>query len=195
MDSLSKGHLANHEPPNLAAPQDPNVYINQQRETIRRLEGERDGWKKQYEACHKLHLEAQEECEKANTFAYKLEAASLQARLTASEAKVKEMEQACDQRKLTRKQQVELDKIIGSRDREINTLRNRLARKTLKWTTARPTVAGWYWWRFRVSTIPIIRCLQWDDDVQEFYDDVGTENKTLNELGGEWQGPITPGEE
>ena len=64
-----------------------------------------------------------------------------------------------------------------------------------KWTTATPKVAGWYWWRFSVSTIPIIRCLQWDDDVQEFYDDVGTENKTLNELGGEWQGPLTPGEE
>lgn len=64
-----------------------------------------------------------------------------------------------------------------------------------KWTSARPTVAGWYWWRFSVSTIPIIRCLLWDDDVQEFYDDVGTENKTLDELGGEWQGPLTPGEE
>jgi len=109
------------------------TFSTAQRETIRRLEGERD-------AAQFMAKRAMDELTKA------------QARLTASEAKG-------------------------------------------KWTSARPTVAGWYWWRFSVSTIPIIRCLQWDDDVQEFYDDVGTENKTLNELGGEWQGPLTPGEE
>lgn len=52
-----------------------------------------------------------------------------------------------------------------------------------KWTTARPTVAGWYFWRLVKGRERIV------------------EVSMLNGIlyvpveGGEWQGPLTPGEE
>jgi len=106
-----------------------DVGCERQAETIRKLEEQRDY--------------AQAECRRIEVLN-----ASLQARLTASEAKY-------------------------------------------KWTTARPTVPGWYWWRAnRTAAAQIIKVL----------DDFTAESMTgcsdhVDEIGGEFQGPLTPGEE
>ena len=50
-------------------------YVHQ--DLLFTAQDDRDAWKGQYEACHKLHLEALEETEKANTFVYQFQIASL----------------------------------------------------------------------------------------------------------------------
>lgn len=67
-----------------------------------------------------------------------------------------------------------------------------------KWTTVRPTVAGWYWWRCSYSTDRgilkyITRIYEIEDSAGGvFISGIGTPDKLGN---GEWQGPLTPGEE
>lgn len=102
-----------------------------QRETIRRLEVELKKWRDSF-AGH-VYVKNEEWSAKCE------EVRSLQARLTASEAK-------------------------------------------LKWTTVRPTVAGWYWWRTTNVPATII-------ELREMGNVVIVPMKT-----GEWQGPLTPGE-
>ena len=55
------------------------------------------------------------------------------------------------------------------------------------WTTEKPTEAGWYWWRSKPSTPQThllemqdgeLHCMTWEDAPED--------------MGGEWQGPITP---
>ena len=60
----------------------------------------------------------------------------------------------------------------------------------MTWTTARPTKAGWYWWRrsvgyhkaLKVYSVAGSLCVAQGDD-----------HLPVEEIdGGEWQGPIEP---
>lgn len=60
------------------------------------------------------------------------------------------------------------------------------------WTTARPTKAGWYWWRFDCTThgdmVHIMVCA--DGGLAEIS---GNGHMLANcKFGGEWAGPISP---
>lgn len=66
-----------------------------------------------------------------------------------------------------------------------------------KWTRERPTAAGWYWWRRRgrLSIVSIV----WEPLASDGtgYFEVRGDNLlwSLDSLDGEFQGPLTPGEE
>lgn len=98
----------------------------------------------------------------------------LQARLTASEAKVNELEA----------DMITLQRLLTS------------SRSTHKWTKEQPTVAGFYWWRedrgmkgWLVDVLAdlTVKAITGDGDQIDFLHVI--------EIGGEWQGPLTPGEE
>lgn len=100
--------------------------------------------------------------------------ADVQARLTASEAKVNELEA----------DMITLQRLLTS------------SRSTHKWTKEQPTVAGFYWWRedrgmkgWLVDVLAdlTVKAITGDGDQIDFLHVI--------EIGGEWQGPITPGEE
>jgi hypothetical protein len=55
----------------------------------------------------------------------------------------------------------------------------------LVWTTDKPTVPGWYWWRDETHAPSVIRV---DDDLLIF---LYEEYLTPDELGGEYGGPIS----
>jgi len=61
----------------------------------------------------------------------------------------------------------------------------------MNWTTDKPTKPGWYWYRGECDghTVKVIHFI--DDDGDGPYlatsDDVA-----LNDLGGEWAGPVEP---
>ena len=61
----------------------------------------------------------------------------------------------------------------------------------LTWTTRKPTKTGWYWYRSECNgkTVKVLHFI--DDDGEGPYlatsDDV-----TLNDLDGEWAGPVEP---
>jgi hypothetical protein len=61
----------------------------------------------------------------------------------------------------------------------------------LAWTTKRPTKPGWYWYRgqFNGNTVKVIHFI--DDDGDGPY--IATsEDLALNDLEGEWAGPVEP---
>lgn len=67
----------------------------------------------------------------------------------------------------------------------------------MKWTADLPTVTGWYWWRIKEKAWMGIH------HVQQSIDESGacycavttTEGDTVEDLGGEWAGPIDPPDE
>jgi|CXWL01.1.fsa_nt_gi hypothetical protein len=64
----------------------------------------------------------------------------------------------------------------------------------LTWTTARPTVAGWYWWRFNVNRSPVaIKVLRGHLEGTDVFT-IGTLVLYLHEVPGEWQ-PVEPAKE
>lgn len=62
--------------------------------------------------------------------------------------------------------------------------------EAMTWTDKKPTVPGWYWWRFnpirRAHVMEISRQHVANDDVFT----VGTAVLFLDEVPGEWSGPI-----
>lgn len=62
----------------------------------------------------------------------------------------------------------------------------------LAWTTEKPTQAGWYWWRLNANGYCCVHSIE--DDTGELF--IATsENSNLDELGGQWSGPLrTPKE-
>lgn len=106
--------------------------------------------------------------------------AQLQATLAAREAERDELKYRL---------QVHAD-LIGETE---HSLRTQLAALRLTWTTARPTVAGWYWWRCSYCTDGetckyITRIYEVEDSAGGvFIGGIGSPDK----LGsGEWAGPI-----
>jgi hypothetical protein len=61
----------------------------------------------------------------------------------------------------------------------------------LAWTTERPTKPGWYWYRgqFNGNTVKVIHFI--DDDGDGPYI-VTSDDLALNDLDGEWAGPVEP---
>jgi len=73
---------------------------------------------------------------------------------------------------------------------------NSLPRK-LKWTKNKPTVSGWYWWRFEENIVPhmvyvvlesVLRPVEKDRWLILYPN--STEEFEVETRGGEWSGPI-----
>ena len=62
----------------------------------------------------------------------------------------------------------------------------------MKWTTGKPTVAGWYWWRLRGESEVTILRVWYDDECGWRVLAMGHEYECALQEGGEWLGPITP---
>ena len=70
------------------------------------------------------------------------------------------------------------------------------------WTSKKPIVAGWYWWRGKEESgialvFPADKPMPWHTSdhsagVQLFYSAGGMSSTRVNDFGGEWLGPITP---
>jgi len=63
------------------------------------------------------------------------------------------------------------------------------------WMTTKPTVPGWYWWRYSFGRTPTVMFIS-REHLHEH--DVFTEGVLvmfLREVPGEWAGPLTPPEE
>jgi hypothetical protein len=63
-----------------------------------------------------------------------------------------------------------------------------------RWTKRKPTEPGWYWWRFRVGKDPVAMKIGDDHIAKTNVFTIGTSVLLIDELPGEWQGPITPNE-
>ena len=70
------------------------------------------------------------------------------------------------------------------------------------WTSKKPIVAGWYWWRGKEESgialvFPADKPMPWHTSdhsarVQLFYSAGGMSSTRVNDFGGEWLGPISP---
>lgn len=175
-----------------------------QRETIRRLEGELKKWRDSF--VGHVYVENEEWTEKCETIR------TLQARLTASEARVKQQGDVlayllnCGPEIVQAIQEAKSDisEDYGEEQRqEREALREqvKVLQRARKWTTARPTVAGWYWWRKGPGYSNDMAAIFYDEPHSEwearFLGLKGGKIGTLpvNVCDGEWQGPLTPGEE
>jgi len=64
----------------------------------------------------------------------------------------------------------------------------------LTWTTEKPTQPGWYWWRkSRRHEIEIAKLWDVDNIYGQFHQDPHVFR--VDEVGGEWAGPLAPPEE
>ncbi len=57
----------------------------------------------------------------------------------------------------------------------------------MKWTEDKPTVPGWYWWR--IAGIPLVVELVFNMNKELMIED---DARHLDQLGGEWAGPLEP---
>jgi len=60
------------------------------------------------------------------------------------------------------------------------------------WTREKPKVAGWYWWRFRDGKDPVAMKIGDDHIAKTNLFTMGTSVLLIDELPGEWLGPISP---
>lgn len=60
------------------------------------------------------------------------------------------------------------------------------------WTREKPKVAGWYWWRFRDGKDPVVMKIGDDHIAKTNVFTMGTSVLLIDELPGEWLGPISP---
>ncbi len=60
------------------------------------------------------------------------------------------------------------------------------------WAREKPTEAGWYWWRFREGKDPVVMKIGDDHIAKTNVFTIGTSVLLIDELPGEWLGPITP---
>lgn len=65
----------------------------------------------------------------------------------------------------------------------------------MTWTTARPTKAGWYWWRTHAKDGKpwVVKVQRLDRGMMQMWR-IGWDNPAIIGEGGEWQGPIEPEE-
>lgn len=61
-----------------------------------------------------------------------------------------------------------------------------------QWTTEKPTTPGWYWWRRNNEAPKVLEIKEWGDGYLDAHG-VGLV-WSVNNLDGEWQGPIVPEE-
>ena len=61
----------------------------------------------------------------------------------------------------------------------------------LRWTTAKPTVPGHYWWRRCQGVTPTVVLVT---DTSLVYEHGGCSTR-LGRMGGEWYGPLTAPED
>lgn len=61
----------------------------------------------------------------------------------------------------------------------------------MTWTTKRPTKTGWYWYR-GVCDGNTTKVLHYIDDDGEGPYLATSDDHTLNDLDGEWAGPVEP---
>lgn len=60
------------------------------------------------------------------------------------------------------------------------------------WAATKPTEAGWYWWRFREGKDPVVMKIGDDHTAKTNVFTIGTSVLLIDELPGEWLGPISP---
>lgn len=70
-------------------------------------------------------------------------------------------------------------------------------RQAKRWTRERPTVAGWYWWRIQEDSDPfVVEVVREGGKLWAQWIRRGRIATWLvSDHGGEWKGPLTPGEE
>lgn len=64
-----------------------------------------------------------------------------------------------------------------------------------KWTTSKPTVPGWYWWRcspYYVDCLLVLHRHQGGFTAKGGY---WEDSKIVSDMKGEWAGPLMPPEE
>ena len=59
-----------------------------------------------------------------------------------------------------------------------------------RWTRRKPTAPGWYWWREGLDAQPALYPVEW----KPVWKCWGIPGKRVDEMLGEWQGPLTPNE-
>lgn len=60
------------------------------------------------------------------------------------------------------------------------------------WTRQKPAKPGWYWWRAESSATPCVFRVDQDHIQRENLITLGRAILYLDEMPGEWQGPIEP---
>ena len=66
---------------------------------------------------------------------------------------------------------------------------------TLVWTTDKPTVPGWYWWRVSFGRTPTTLFISRDHIHENDVFTAGALVMFLREVPGEWAGPVPLPEE
>jgi hypothetical protein len=61
-----------------------------------------------------------------------------------------------------------------------------------KWTTEKPTVPGWYWWRANGKDDSIVRLIETQEGGLIVQFETGHCAYVRNVPDGEWAGPLTP---
>ena len=75
------------------------------------------------------------------------------------------------------------------------TLKAKLAALQLHWSTKKPTVPGWYWWRgFTSKSLTMLHVyggITGDTGQSGLF----VEHQNIDSIHGEWAGPLVPPEE